>query len=452
MKYLNKYKNIIFNVTLIVTAFIIAIKGYLAIDYDAGISYFDYYVGHIGGFILIIIFALLYLFIELFKKKKLSSLYFVYYLFLVVFSFIGWSKLNSKEYLAFILLILPVIILFSVTSENKDWWYLSKTSLTLDKVKQKLFNNFIVRATETHWVFFNKFKIKITRKRRENIIGYFFISLWLIGLLIFMLYPIVYSFYLSFTSSYYRASKGVVSSFVGLENYLNIIRNQTLMPKFSNYFLKMILAVPLIIIFALIIAMLINQPLKGKGIWRTIFFLPVIISSGPILEELSTQSATTLPSLENSQAISFIVENLGRWISDPLVMLMNSLLLVLWYAGVPILIFLAGLQKNDPAIYEASSIDGASPWERFWKITLPSIKPLITVAIIYVVVAMSLYIEPGSVLLDARAHMLGDDTWSYGYGYAAAISWIYFLLMLVIMGLYIVIMTIKRKEVKRWGK
>ncbi len=452
MKFLNKYKNFILNIILLLVLIFLAIRNFLNIDYEAGISYFEYYVLHWGVFFLIAIFMLVFILLEVFKKKKASSLYFIYYLLLVIHSLIGWFRLNSKQYLAFIQLFLPIIILFITTKENKDWWYLSKTNLVLEKLKLKLFNNFIIKVTNTEWIFFKKLKIKVTRKRRENIVGYFFIMLWLIGLLVFMLYPIVYSFYLSFTSSYYRASKGVVSSFVGFENYLNIIRNQTLMPKFSNYFLKMILSVPLIIIFALIIALLINQPLKGKGIWRTIFFLPVIISSGPILEELSLQSATTLPSLENSQAIDFVVNNLGRWISDPLITLMNSLLLVLWYAGVPILIFLAGLQKNDPAIYEASSIDGASPWERFWKITLPSIKPLITVAIVYVVVAMSLYIEPDSILLDAKAHMLGDDTWSYGYGYAAAISWIYFLLMIIIMGIYIVIMSVKRKEVKRWGK
>lgn len=450
MKHLAKYKNLILNIGLFIILLIISIRSYLKIDYDAGISYFDYYVGHIGGFVLIVILIINYLLIEVFKKKNYSSLYLSYYILLVIISLLGWNRLNNKEYLGFFQLIIPIIVIFWFTKENNSWWYLSKTSNFLEKVRKKLTNNFILRSTETHWLIFSKIKVKVTRKRRENLVGYFFISLWLIGLLVFMLYPIVYSFYLSFTSSYYRASRGVVSSFVGMENYLNILRNQTLIPKYTSYFLKMILAVPLIIIFALIIAMLINQPLKGKGIWRTIFFLPVIISSGPILEELSNQNATSLPSLERSGAIEFISNNLGRWMSEPLVMLMNSLLLVLWYAGVPILIFLAGLQKNDPAIFEASSIDGASPWERFWKITLPSIKPLITVAIIYVVVSMSLYIEPNSILLDARAHMLGDDTWSYGYGYAAAISWIYFLLMLIIMGVYILIMSIKRKDKKRW--
>ena len=94
------------------------------------------------------------------------------------------------------------------------------------------------------------------------------------------------------------------------------------------------------------IAMLINQPVKGKGIWRTIFFLPVIISSGPVITELTRQDATSLPSIEESNAIGFIFQNLGSWIANPLEALFSSLLLVLWYAGVPILIFLAGLQKN----------------------------------------------------------------------------------------------------------
>jgi ABC-type sugar transport system permease subunit len=216
----------------------------------------------------------------------------------------------------------------------------------------------------------------------------------------------------------------------------------------------MVVAVPLIVVFSLIIAMLINQPIKGKGIWRTIFFLPVIISSGPILSELTAQGATGLPSIAESGVLEFINNNLGEWIANPLESLLNSLLLVLWYAGVPILIFLAGLQKTDSSIYEAASIDGAGPWERFWKITLPSIKPLISIVIVFVVVNMSLQPEEGSVIIQTRTIMMLDKTVAgtgmlSGYGAAATLSWIYFFLMVVVMGLFIGLISIKRKEPKR---
>jgi ABC-type sugar transport system permease subunit len=112
------------------------------------------------------------------------------------------------------------------------------------------------------------------------------------------------------------------------------------------------------------------------------------------------------------------------------------MLLILWYAGIPILIFIAGLQKIDPSLYEAAAMDGASPWMRFFKITLPSIVPFMGISIVYIVVSMSLYVEPGGILDLTRIHMLvgsPDSGFWFGYGYAAAIAWLYFLVMVIII-------------------
>lgn len=283
---------------------------------------------------------------------------------------------------------------------------------------------------------------KITRARRDAYYGYMFIFLWLIGFLVFTLYPMGYAFYLSLHEAYYNLQEGITTSYVGFDNYFNILRSQTLVPLFVNYLIKMFLSVPLIIVFSIMIAVLINVPMKGKAIFRTIFFLPVIIATGPVIGELTNQNATTLPALEDSSILNFITSNLGSWIADPLVLLLNSLLLVLWYAGIPILIFLAGLQKIDKSIYEAADIDGASPWDRFWKITLPGISSLIGVAIIYVVVTMSLFVESGGILELTRSHMLvgaPDSQFWFGYGYAAAIAWIYFILMVIVMSLFVLL-------------
>jgi len=210
----------------------------------------------------------------------------------------------------------------------------------------------------------------------------------------------------------------------------------------------MLVSVPLIIVFSIIIAVLINVPMKGKSIFRTIFFLPVIIATGPVIGELTAQNATTLPALEESNVLNFISDNLGSFIADPMVLLLNSLLLVLWYAGIPILIFLAGLQKIDKSVYEAADIDGASPWDRFWKITLPGISSLISVAVIYIVVTMSLFVESGGILELTRSHMLvgaPDSQFWFGYGYAAAIAWMYFIFMVIIMTIFIFLLR-GRKE------
>lgn len=322
-------------------------------------------------------------------------------------------------------------------------------SLGFSKLWYYLTHNFIIRFKDSHVILFSKINIKITRKRRAAFYGLLFIFPWIVGYIIFSFYPIINSLYLTLTRTFYNLNEGMQSEYIGFVNYVNIVRNQTILPIFIQYIGKMIIAVPLIIVFSLIIALLINQPIKGKGAWRTIFFLPVVIASGPILNELINQGATTLPSFDNNAALNFIFENVGGWLRDPVETILEQLLLVLWYAGVPILIFLASLQKIDRSIYEASAIDGASPWDNFWKITLPSIKPFISVNIIYVVVSMSMFAEEGGILEIARNHMIfgtKDSTVLFGYGYSAAISWIYFVLMVLIILLFTGLLAIRRKE------
>lgn len=326
-------------------------------------------------------------------------------------------------------------------------FYDSKIDPILSKVGYILTHNPVIRIDDLTLKLVG-IKIGITRKRRDAFYGYMFIGLWLIGLIIFTLYPMIYALYLSFFEAYYNLQTGITTTFVGFDNYFNIFRSQTLVPLFANYVIRMIVSVPLIIVFSIIIAVLINVPMKGKSIFRTIFFLPVIIATGPVIGELTAQNATTLPALENSNVLNFISDNLGSWLADPMVLLLNSLLLVLWYAGIPILIFLAGLQKIDKSVYEAADIDGASPWDRFWKITLPGISSLISVAVIYIVVTMSLFVESGGILELTRSHMLvgaPDSQFWFGYGYAAAIAWIYFIFMVIIMSIFILLLR-GRKE------
>ncbi|HPX71798.1 MAG TPA: sugar ABC transporter permease [Acholeplasmataceae bacterium] len=431
-----KITPIIINALLIPLIVYLAIKSYLAIDYEAGITYFELIFKYLSRFILVLIYLVIFILINVLKKKQSSVLNLLYFIGLVIIFILAWLRLNNKQYLAFFELAAPPILFYINLKEVGDWWYDSKLMHFVGRIKSKFKKREMKKAT------------------REALLGFSFISPWLIGLVVLMLYPIVYSFYLTFTESYYHAATGITSTPVGFKNYIDIVRNQTIMPMLSSYLIKMVVAVPLIVVFSLIIAMLINQPIKGKGIWRTIFFLPVIISSGPILSELTAQGATGLPSIAESGVLEFINNNLGEWIANPLESLLNSLLLVLWYAGVPILIFLAGLQKTDSSIYEAASIDGAGPWERFWKITLPSIKPLISIVIVFVVVNMSLQPEEGSVIIQTRTIMMLDKTVAgtgmlSGYGAAATLSWIYFFLMIVVMGVFIGLISIKRKEPKR---
>lgn len=325
-------------------------------------------------------------------------------------------------------------------------FYTNKFIPFKDKVKHALTHNFILNITATHLVLFSFLRLKLTNKRRESMIGYMFIMVWIIGFLIFALYPVFYTLYLSF----FRVTmdgRDINTVFVGLGNFQAALLRRGDFPELLvNYALEMILNVPVTIVFALVIAMLINQNIKGRGVWRTIFFLPVIIASGPVIRELMDQGATTLPSIAEYNFIDLVINNIGELFANPIQALFDQILLVLWFSGIQILILLAGLQKIDKSVYEAAMIDGAGPWESFWKITLPSIMPLINVTIIYTVVAMSVFSEnPIIIHIRERMFSFSHESIAFGYGYGSAIAWIYFVVMVVIILVFIAATSLRRR-------
>ncbi|MFP4479106.1 MAG: carbohydrate ABC transporter permease, partial [Candidatus Izemoplasmatales bacterium] len=319
--------------------------------------------------------------------------------------------------------------------------------IPLKKFFYKFFHTKPLSLSYTHVTIYNKIKIKRTNKRTQAITGLSFIFIWIVGYIIFSLYPVFYSLYLSFFKVRLGVD-GLQTQFEMFNNYrAAFLSDPYFVEILINYGLSMILNVPVTIVFALIIALLINQNIRGKGFWRTIFFLPVIIASGPVIGELMNQGATTLPSIDEYQFIDMIVNNVGSFLANPIQALFDQILYVLWFAGIQILLFLAGLQKIDKSIYEASMIDGASPWESFWKITLPSIKPLITIAIIYTVVSMSVF-SLNPVIQYIKTKMLGLITPAIttGYGYTAALSWIYFVVMALIIVIFVGAINIRGRK------
>jgi len=281
----------------------------------------------------------------------------------------------------------------------------------------------------------NKLLQKLIRRRRELITGYLFVLPWIIGFLLFMAYPIYFSLNMSF-HKVLITSEGIQKDFLGGDNFKYAFLSD---PKYVEELLvfikSVIFMIPIIVVFALLVALLINQPIRFKGLFRAIFFLPVVITSGEVVKELFSQGATTISIVERYGIIQFIEANLSPSWSEPIIGIIQQLIVILWYSGVQILIFLAGLQKVNSQIYEAASIDGASPWEIFWKITLPSIKPFILVNIIYTTVDLFTN-SLNDVILLIKEHMFKINT---GFGYATALAWIYFMIIFVILLIVVVI-------------
>ena len=278
-------------------------------------------------------------------------------------------------------------------------------------------------------------KIGISNKSRMAFTGLAFVSPWILGYALFSLYPMIYSLVLSF-NRVRITPKGIKTQFVGFTNYKDILFSD---PQFAEklvvYLKDIVLTVPIIIVFALIIAMLLNQDIKGRGIFRTIFFLPVVIISGPVIGELISQGATTIPSVEKYSMFVMIRESMTPIFAEPIIYLFKEIIKVLWFSGVQILIFLAGLQKIDHAVYEAARIDGGSYWEVFWKVTLPALKPMILVNSIYTFVFQSTFaLNP--IIDFIKFNMFSTIT---GFGYATAIAWIYFVVIAFILMLAVLI-------------
>ncbi|MFG6115792.1 carbohydrate ABC transporter permease [Halobacillus sp. MO56] len=280
---------------------------------------------------------------------------------------------------------------------------------------------------------------QMSLKKKRSLMGISFLSPWIIGFLVFTAFPLVYSLFLSFQKVKITPS-GIKTDFIKFENYVYAF---TVDSQFTTILLKflreLLISTPIIIVFSLIIALLLNQPIRMKGFFRTIFFLPVIIASGPVITDLMAQDVTSIPSVEEYAIFATVLASTGGLLNTILVYLMDNLIIILWYSGVQILIFLAALQKTDKQIYEAAKIDGASNWECFWKVTLPTLYPMIIVNLIYTIVTYSVFaLNP--VVDHIQANMFEIST---GFGYASALSWMYFLVIAFVLAVSVGVMAVR---------
>lgn len=301
----------------------------------------------------------------------------------------------------------------------------------------------------------NKKKVKPGRlAKREALTGLLFVSPWIVGAVLFLAYPLITSFWYAL-NNIRITPLGKNFTFLGYGNFTQILLSDADFPtQLIDYLVSTIISVPVIVVFALIIAMMLNENIKAKGFFRLIFFLPVIIVSGPILGMLNQQGAGSITAIDTQAISSAITTFLPSAIGEPIAEIFENMVTILWYSGVQILIFLSGLQKIDRSMYEAAKIDGGSGWECFWKITLPTIKPLILLNCVYTVVFISNNDQNSIIELIKNAMFSG--TAEKGYGYASAMAWLYSIVVLLIVGLFALLFVAKKdvyeKQVKKAKK
>ncbi|MEP0807083.1 MAG: sugar ABC transporter permease [Chloroflexota bacterium] len=270
----------------------------------------------------------------------------------------------------------------------------------------------------------------ITLRLREALHGYAFIALWMVGFSLFTLFPLLETFRYSLHQVTVTA-EGIRLDFVQWANYTRALFTD---PNFIElviaYAIETLVSVPIVLIFSMIIALFLNQNFKLKGLFRTIFFLPVVITSGPVIRELTAQGATSAPGIANLPAVAEFIAQLPRTFRNPVEYLLTSFILILWFSGVQILIYLSSLQKVDKSIYEAAAIDGASAWEAYWKITLPSLSTANLVNAVYTIITLSHFSENKVI------QYIYNQTYAVqgGIGYASAMAFLYFAVMVILLG------------------
>jgi ABC-type sugar transport system permease subunit len=286
-------------------------------------------------------------------------------------------------------------------------------------------------------------------ERKQELAGYSFIAIWFVGMLVFTLIPMCQSFYYMWFKI--KARNGLQFTYVGTSNLTQIwIEDPDFIQGIVGYVWQTLLQVPIIVVFALIIAIMLNGKIKCRGLFRLIFFLPVIIVSGPVMNMLVSEGAASIPALNTQAVVSAFDMFLPTAIAQQLGTLFGNMIMTLWYSGVQILIFLSALQKIDPGLYEAAKMDGGSGWECFWKITLPTIKPMILINAVYTVIFLSS--NEQNQLINLIKTAMFSATAERGYGYASAMAWIYSLLVTVIVLIFFGLLGSKKDVYDRMVK
>ena len=287
------------------------------------------------------------------------------------------------------------------------------------------------------------FKGKSSLDAKKARAGYVFVLPFLLGIVLIYL-PILFdAIWYSFSNFKIITENGVpisVTYGVGFEHYVTAFNDKGFYQVLLASLQEILFQVPAIIIFSLFIAVVLNQKMLGRAIFRAIFFVPVIISTG-VMETINAadmmvgsadqgindgtqqQTGNEIISMLDVQSL-FANMKIGTELVEYVVQLVNDIYNIINYSGVQMLIFLAGLQSISPSIYEACQIEGATGWETFWKVTFPMISPMILVNAIYTVIDS--FTRTTNPAMNYASKILS--------GVGVAMSWIYFLLVALIIG------------------
>lgn len=279
-----------------------------------------------------------------------------------------------------------------------------------------------------------------------------FVLIWEIGLLIFVIVPIISTVIYSL-SDITTTNEGLTFKFVGLEYYKDALYVD---PTFTNLLTRsltqLIYSVPAILVISLVVAILLNREFKGRLFFRMIYFLPVIIATGVVMELILKTTSVSIDSgagVSEEQGMNMInVSEILSWLNlsggfvEYFQKAINSIFTLVWNSGIQIILFISGMQAIPDSLYEVSKVEGATKWEEFWFITIPMLSRIIILVTVFTMV---------EVINDKT-----NDVMSYiyklmsnlRYSSSSAMLWIYFGISGLIIGIVLFLFT--RYSTKKW--
>lgn len=267
-------------------------------------------------------------------------------------------------------------------------------------------------------------------EKRQRRTGYLFIAPWIVGAVGLLIFPVVFSLALSFSDLLNVTNYQM--KWVGLKNYIEAFREDvTFVPLLLSEIGKMLLHLPLIVIFSLIMGILLSKKILFRGFFRSVFFLPVILGSGMVMQQLLGQgvNSTSMDMVRGILLPPSVQLYIGEELTSLATGFLSNITVVMWKSGVQILLILGGIQSISPSLYESARIDSATEWDMFWKITLPMITPVLLVTIVYTIVDS--FTDASNPLLD----FLNNQMFKLAhFEYASATGWIYFGVVILFVG------------------
>lgn len=302
-------------------------------------------------------------------------------------------------------------------------------------------------------------KIKTTKipyEKKKGLYGYGFIALWFIGTLWLFIMPVLTSLWYSLCNTKLldkagalevgMTSAGIYTEWNGFYNFTKAFTiDTTFLPKLGTALGEILPNTIVIMIFSLFIAVILNQKFRGRTLARAVFFLPVLIATGPVISVINgdmtsqgVSDAAQFSTLFKTDLVTELMEflgiyNLNQTFTDIIKDITSGVLNLVWNSGIQILIFLSALQTIPPSAKEAASIEGATAWEFFWKITFPYISPMILSNLVYTVI--DAFVSTDNVVME---YVLARSR-NWEYGYSAALAWIYFAIVGACLGIICVI-------------